>query len=897
MFKQSIFMLSLQAFIAIIPSSPVMANATSLYPEPLTFGLFENGSQMVTADLNGDGMPDFAVVGNYADTNGTSVYLSMGQGKYAMPVFYPSSGTSSPYVIATGDLNGDGYPDIVIGNQGSYTGNQVSVLLNNGDGTFKIPVDYSPDANSEFITYSIAIGDATDDGKADVVVGSNQGAIYVVPGKGDGQLAVSRTQVLTPGTDDFDIDGVAVADLDGDGHPEVIAGVGAPGSVDVFRGLGGGVIAPTPTQSVPTGTNTIAIADVNNDGTPDVVAGRYGGNAVQVLLNNGGILTNSGVTYSLPLFTDLLWVRTADLDGDGKTDILVSNYSDRAEILYGNGDGTFEQPVRIPLGYPVQDIVAADTDGDGRLDLISLDNQNNLATLVAASNLGDRKFLSYHDYTYGTETGGLFPANDLASADFNGNGKPDIVTANSDSVSILLNTGNGGFSAPNVLTAGGGQAVAIGDVNDDGKPDLVTGPDFTTGEGNLVVYPGNGDGTFAPAIISTNTGSGGYGIALGDLDGDGQLDAATSESGGGKDQIRVCRGDGTGRFDCGAFPSVPVAYPNRVALADVNGDGNLDLMVTSGANQSGFSLAYIYLGDGNGGFGSSPSAILDVLGDGWSITIGDVNGDGKRDILIASDDEIASVFTGNGDGTFNDGAYYATGFMRGGSTGGAFAALADVNADGFPDIVTANIVDTSVSVLINQGDGTFSDPFQYAATSGAFAVLALDVNGDGLPDIVTAARSLGDDRVVSVYLHNPPSQNNQTPVAKNGTISTAEDKGATGRLVASDSDEDYILFSVTSLPSSGTLESLNYATGDFSYTPDNGYSGTDSFTFRATDSAGKVSNIATETISIKANSNGEGGGSSGSSSSGSGGGGLGILSLSLFISLLLGGLHCRLRNA
>ncbi|MGA7964802.1 MAG: VCBS repeat-containing protein, partial [Gammaproteobacteria bacterium] len=193
--------LAMAAFAAIagmVFAGPAQATPP-LYPGILLPGssVLPGGSQMVSADFNGDGLMDLAVTDDsqsYTSAGGIWVFLAQAGGGYAAPVFYPTA--SYPYTIAVGDLNGDGHPDIVTGNSNSNltSADQVSVLIGNGDGTFQPAVNYTVSSNAT--ADSITVGDATGNGKADVVLGTDSG-VFVIPGNGDGTLDTAAEQTLT----------------------------------------------------------------------------------------------------------------------------------------------------------------------------------------------------------------------------------------------------------------------------------------------------------------------------------------------------------------------------------------------------------------------------------------------------------------------------------------------------------------------------------------------------------------------------------------------------------------------------------------------------------------------------------------------------------------------------
>jgi hypothetical protein len=330
----------------------------------------------------------------------------------------------------------------------------------------------------------------------------------------------------------------------------------------------------------------------------------------------------------------------------------------------------------------------------------------------------------------------------LAVGDFNGDGTPDLVSANTNgnSVSVLLGNGDGSFQPAVNLPAGNRpQQVVVADLNGDGIPDLAVldrgaAPTFP---GTISELFGNGDGTFQPArTVLFHPGAEIFpaDLTAGDFNGDGKLDLAVSETaiGGGAspDEIDVLPGNGDGTFG----PSVSAALPlnanlRGLAVGDFNGDGELDLAV------AGFmglpDGVYVLRGAGDGGF-SSFQFIPTGRGSG-GVAVADFNGDGVPDLAVANAlSATVSVLLNWGDGTFPP----PVNFTVGGNPNAVI--VGDFNGDGIPDLATVNTTDNAVSVLLGVGDGTFQPETRYLVGSGAVALVAADFNGDGALDLATA---------------------------------------------------------------------------------------------------------------------------------------------------------------
>src|ERR1700733_575 len=316
-------------------------------------------------------------------------------------------------------------------------------------------------------------------------------------------------------------------------------------------------------------------------------------------------------------------------------------------------------------------------------------------------------------------------------ADFNGDGFPDIATANASfgetsTMSVFLGKGNGQFLPPvdyttNTFTSG----IVSGDFNQDGIPDIAAMSQGSTGnDGDVAVFLGNGDGTFRGPVDNV-LGTFPVSIAVGDFDGDGILDVATVAYFANVADISLGNGDGTFK--------TPVAYrvglgPYCIATGKLKKDGFLDLVV---ANGDGNTMS-VLLGRGDGTFRSQqvyPTGLQAEF-----VAIGDVNMDGKADILIANyGDPSVGVFLNNGNGTFQDQVSYPVGGPDAG------IAIGDLDGDGIPDVAVSYYHPSKVGVLHGIGNGSFGAPIEYAThQKQGYEVNLADLNGDGSPDIVRA---------------------------------------------------------------------------------------------------------------------------------------------------------------
>lgn len=552
------------------------------FAKPVTYASGTLATRFVVFDLNHDGNLDIASV---AIGGTVSVLLGKGDGNFGAPTQYSigtGSGSGSGQAIAAADVNGDGKPDLVVG---GTTG----ILLGNGDGTFHPGSPLPPGASSTFI-WAYAAGDLNNDGKMDLVYEDIQNQV-IAPlfGNGDGTFRAGPTYAVSQLPDsivlaDYNNDGkldiingngdarafgpgdqsgnVEILLNNGDGtfqgasayftspaNPSqsssvfstvtalatakfggVFSGLlasGSDGGLTLFLGNGkGGFQAP---QSLATqGGNAMAAADFNGDGIADAAVGQGTSNSVAILL---GSASGLGAASMFPAGVYPTAIASGDFDGDGKLDLAVigtATGSGALAFLKGNGDGTFQAPVTMPAGTTPTSMVAADINGDGKLDLIFADSGTN---------------------------------------------------GNNGAIYVLINKGAGAFQAPVQVFSGLYPAFGIDDVNGDGRLDLVAAAE--AGSGNSVVswLQGNGNGTFqAPVAIATSD-SNDNAVLVQDFNGDGHVDIVLAHSDSGESGgSTFLAGNGNGTFSS-ETSVLSSAEPTLLATTDLNGDGKPDLII------------------------------------------------------------------------------------------------------------------------------------------------------------------------------------------------------------------------------------------------------------------------------------------------------------------------------
>jgi hypothetical protein len=341
-------------------------------------------------------------------------------------------------------------------------------------------------------------------------------------------------------------------------------------------------------------------------------------------------------------------VSLADLDGDGDLDAVVANEGDGAETVWLNGgDGVFAAHGSVPQfgAADSRDVALGDLDGDGDLDA--------------------------------------------------------VVANNNEAETVWLNDGTGAFSAHGSFGGGtdSSQAVALGDLDGDGDLDAAVAGAFGVAE---TVWVNDGSGSFAPhPVQATFNGSQLFStdVVLGDLDGDGDLDAVVSSDSTGFGQA-VWLNDGTGVFV--AHPSVPEfggsALEKAVELGDLDGDGDLDAVVAV------LGVDTVWLNDGSGAFAAHPSRPTFGGGSSTDLALGDLDGDGDLDAVVANwSDEAETLWLNDGSGALTA----HTGKPAIGAEDSWGVALGDLDGDGDLDAVVANSTDESETVWLNEFYSTY----------------------------------------------------------------------------------------------------------------------------------------------------------------------------------------------
>lgn len=684
--------------------------AAGRFPETPDFS-----EDLRSGDLDGDGDIDLVVANlvDHADNRKggqVRIYLNDGQG-----VFQDATGSRIPlaatrtYDVDLGDLDGDGDLDLFAAGYGETD----RIYRNDGTGTFTLAGPLPP--HKAFHT-SAVLGDVDGDGDLDIVAGTFQGSSHLYLNTGNLRFVDASSQLLLGDMSTYDVE---LADLDGDGDLDLIfANTHNPSVVAINDGKGR--FQPLPRQDFFTPDDPaydVQVLDADGDGALDILITAWGNRQDTLYLArpprlppdepagltrvepnwgppDGGTWVTlrghgfvSGTTASVgtsPLAEltlqderTLLGVVPRGNAGLAPLTIHVPGFGPRT---YARGftyeeppAGAFRDVTRQLLGAEPASttaVAAGDLTGNGLPDLVFADLQ-----------IGAR--VRIHNGT-GLMSKGKLPeiqasANDVDLVDLDGDNKLDLVIADASGAPLVFaGLGDGTFAKAIRLPApaGGSEEAAWGDLDGDKDMDLV----FAVA-GREVILRNDGKLRFTVldnrAIAADNS----KGLALGDVDGDGDLDLLVANF---MQATRLYLNNGAGVFTAAAanaLPDNPGDQSYGVALADVDGDGDLDVAVANGGAQ----VNRLFLNDGRGQYQEAPVGVFrPALGGGAHVVFGDVDGNGKADLFAAH-------FWGDNHLYFADGGRLAerTGMLPNSPGGFAGATFVDIDNDGDLDLVLA----------------------------------------------------------------------------------------------------------------------------------------------------------------------------------------------------------------
>ena len=684
---------------------------------------------------------------------------------------FATDGIAAPVLAA--DMNGDGLSDLILNQPLSAS---FGVQLSNADSTLRAPVYYAPAAISpDAVLSAEASGDFNGDGRNDLAVistvftftstGQSTSTLTIFLNNGAGVLKEGPSYVLDPVPANENAPLLVAGELDGD-HRADLAVVyrSASGKVNPYYATGNGSFRKGGTFAAGPYPAAAAIGKLTFSGYGDIAVTTQKGVVILAGSSTGTFTAGGTIVYPYPVppFGAGAQLILADLDKDGNLDIAFTD-TDFVDVFWGKGTGQFTGPdvFSVPA-FPVA-LLAADTSGSGREDLISASQD---ASVFILANEGSRHFRAVSN-THSPLASGI------VADDFNRDGRQDIAVVNTPTckapcngaVTVFPGTGSTYFAPGKRYTIGmHGTGIATGDLNGDGVPDLVITNATAGDNADTSVLLGLQSGGFA-APLNITLGSLSSEAFLVDMNKDGKLDLV--EDGG------VALGRGNGTFEAlKPFPGglgfgqpYPTAFSMHLAVGDVNGDGIPDVVASFvPPGMSAFaSEVFVLQGDGKGNFAANQLddanlLVQQVVG----IAIASLRKGAAPDIILANNIVDANagnainavVFKGQGAGNFVENTASMVN-MDAGSSG--TIAIQDFNHDGFPDI--GMISGDHFAVALGKGDGTFTSPLpstfpvtSATQTNPAAGMAVADFNNDGWPDVMVTNNS----GIARLYDHPVP---------------------------------------------------------------------------------------------------------------------------------------------
>jgi len=790
---------------------------------------------MALVDINKDNRDDILVVDGYGQV--VKVYLNDGSGGFPSTPTSTAGTAAGPVAVATGDFNNDGKVDLVAVNGGA---NSVTVQLGDGAGSFNTPRDFAVDGSP----VGVAVGDFDNDGKADLAVLSSA-TIRLLKGNGDGTFTDFPTASISTGRGNTSgATMIAQGSMNGDAFPDLVISNHGTRNVSVLLGNGDGTFKTPIVKSVTDLPVALYIAELNGDAYQDVAValertGAASDQNVQILWGNGDGTFTSDVNLTTAADT-VTSVVVADLDADGKPDMVVPNESGGIGIMFLCNEqgvcfdtGPFANPPESgfqqqqPTGVAVGDSVAVQAGhltGDAYPDVIILSADGSAIDVVinttggappspttpggagtptltpptatpiaptptftwtftpvptatptpiptapygvcntndpgqpavggrpvavavgdfyhdarnpaiaVADNQGNRVVLlktqtssvasdpcGVLGLTQGTALENIAAPIALATADFDRDGKLDLAVVGSAGLSVFFGDGNGGFQAAsgNPMPAGTSpNSVAVADFNRDGLPDIVVS---NVSSNDVSIFFGNDQRAFDSAC-TVSVGRNASLVAAEDLNGDGRPDFAVASQ-QTNDVVAFLQSVSSGTPPVPTCPSVALTFTSlpAVKLSQQPHAIAFDNFDPSNPSRPGFAVALssnlsgadgsvrVFLASAptSGGLSYSSAGTLTVTSPEGAqsgsfpsaMGTGDVNGDGRPDLIVTDQaNGTLVIFLANGNGSF------ATSLIPKPieGQGPVGIAVADIDGDGIPDVVTANQDDASVSVLVS----------------------------------------------------------------------------------------------------------------------------------------------------------------------------------------------------
>ncbi len=639
------------------------------------FGAYYGEADMVSADVNNDGILDLSLNSNSSPY--FNVLMGSSGGGFVTAPLLPAGIRPGDVAVADFDLDAN-LDAVVVSNDFD-----LSVMFGNGDGNFTSPSSFGAGVSPQ----DVAVGDFNGDAIPDIAVSNHEsaGAITVLFSNGDGtfQSPASFAVGSFPRR-------IEVADLNGDGLLDIATVNYSSGTVSVLLGNGNGTFKPHISSTTGPGPEALNVGDLNGDTIFDVVVIDHLGKKLSVLLGNGDG-SFQPPTVVLSLMYPITDVEVGDFDENGSPDLAVAQYGPIL-ILLNNGDATFQPPQTAASNGSSKQMSVRDFNADGHLDIATA----NPTWIAVGLGNGNGAFQNHTIYS-----AGLQPLEDLyfvelAPGDFNNDGTLDVVVTNrdGDSLGVFVSNGNRFAALAAYYIPGYTRDMVPGDFNEDGALDFAV-----ISDAGVNVTLGNGDGSFKPAL-SFPAGPSPLGLVAADFNGDGHLDLATANQGSSPTfagSTSVLLGNGDGTFQSTVTLTAGISSYDLIT-EDLNSDGSLDLVVVNRGSGESYSVkagtVSVFIGNGDGTFAAQVEYPVGASPE--YLTAGDMNNDGVIDVAVTNlKGDTLTLLLGIGDGTFQ----FAVHFLVGDEP--REIVITDPNQDGWLDLVFAR--KDGIAILANDG--------------------------------------------------------------------------------------------------------------------------------------------------------------------------------------------------